>query len=802
MKQKLANSQAVRPLEQSLREAVGKGQQAKSDTSAPYRLWYVFTPILRRVFCSPRLHNALFVLFVGGILAYGAGLAGYLLARFDLVNLIRDVNGDDSFYYFQIAYHLAEGRFSTFDGGITRTNGYHPLWLLLITPFYWVFDKEAALFAIKTFEILLVAGGVALVAGAARLARLPWILLYAALPLLYRIPALWGGMEAAAALCLLGLFLLALLCFARHPARGKWGLAAVCFALPWVRLEYMAISLAAAGILCLIEGMWQDSISGSSGRNAIRAWQTLHAVVPLAGAVAGIAVYLTYNGLVFGGMTPVSGATKQVWSQGLWEAQGGYRLLQNVRDILQYRVFDTELWMAPELCIYVLLVGWSARRADRHRDRLLLAFLVGVWALAMGHLAKFVQTVLTVHPSLGSYSWYFVPTYLLLGLMVPVRCYVVLHFLRRVIGPRAPQTAAVLSGGVILGGILFLWTPEDFQEPFRRVEHWSAATGREWEVTSYMGTRIMNTLLPDGSVVGARDAGVIGYFARFPVVNLDGLVNSYAYLHARQEGPEAALYPSFGLTHFANVVSVIRRTPPNMLFGGPLSSRERQFRLWAVDPAGTAADPMASADRFWKSMAPHFTDQAEGSAWVVDGRLAQAFVQDCAPDDWIVWSGAPTGGRTWTRTALYRNPDGLCVTVLVLPRTGPSPAPVRAMSADAWRSRLLRDRRPVIQSAWDVYHPGDRLVYVREPCAPADVAAPFFLHVVPVNPQDLPVPRQSYGFDNLDFRFPRYGVMFPGWCLAEVPLPAYRIRSLRTGQYVRREDSFQHVWEGEFRHAP
>ena len=127
---------------------------------------------------ASRLRNALFILFIGGILAYGTGFAVYMLARFDLVNLIRDVNGDDAFYYFQIARNLAEGKFSTFDGGITQTNGYHPLWMLLITPFYWVFDKEAALFAIKAFEIMLIAGGVALVAAAARLARLPYIALF------------------------------------------------------------------------------------------------------------------------------------------------------------------------------------------------------------------------------------------------------------------------------------------------------------------------------------------------------------------------------------------------------------------------------------------------------------------------------------------------------------------------------------------------------------------------------------------------------------------------------------------------
>ena len=63
-----------------------------------------------------RLHNALFVLFIGGILAYGAGFAWTMLARFDLINLISNTH-DDAFYYFQIASNLALGKFSTFDGG-------------------------------------------------------------------------------------------------------------------------------------------------------------------------------------------------------------------------------------------------------------------------------------------------------------------------------------------------------------------------------------------------------------------------------------------------------------------------------------------------------------------------------------------------------------------------------------------------------------------------------------------------------------------------------------------------------------
>ena len=213
---------------------------------------------------SSRLDHAFFALFIGGVLAYGVGFAWYMLVYFDLVNLIRDVNIDDSFYYFQIASNLASGKFSTFDGGLTRTNGYHPLWMLFITPFYWIFDKEAALFGIKAFEIMLISAGVALVIIAARLARLPWILLFAVLPQLYGKTALLRGMEAAAALFMLGLFFLNSCLYAQNSARWKWSLAPwplPCLGCAW---EYVAISLTTVAALCLIERSRQKRSSTAS----------------------------------------------------------------------------------------------------------------------------------------------------------------------------------------------------------------------------------------------------------------------------------------------------------------------------------------------------------------------------------------------------------------------------------------------------------------------------------------------------------------------------------------------------------
>src|SRR3990172_187880 len=44
-------------------------------------------------------------------------------------------SSDDGFYYFNVARNLAAGQGVTFDG-LTQTNGFHPLWLFLITPVF------------------------------------------------------------------------------------------------------------------------------------------------------------------------------------------------------------------------------------------------------------------------------------------------------------------------------------------------------------------------------------------------------------------------------------------------------------------------------------------------------------------------------------------------------------------------------------------------------------------------------------------------------------------------------------------
>lgn len=97
--------------------------------------------------------------------------------------------------------------------------------------------------------------------------------------------------------------------------------------------------------------------------------------------------------------------------------------------------------------------------------------------------------------------------------------------------------------------------------------------------------------------------------------------------------------------------------------------------------------------------------------------------------------------------------------------------------------------------AFDVYWRDGVLSYAREPCAASDVAATFFLHIVPRDSADLPHWRALYGFDNLDFHFRQAGAIFGGKCLAVVRLPPYPIFRVRTGQY---DYGGKRLWRVEF----
>ena len=103
--------------------------------------------------------------------------------------------------------------------------------------------------------------------------------------------------------------------------------------------------------------------------------------------------------------------------------------------------------------------------------------------------------------------------------------------------------------------------------------------------------------------------------------------------------------------------------------------------------------------------------------------------------------------------------------------------------------------QPAAQSDFDVYLRGNRLAYLKEPCAAGDADARFFLHIFPADPADLPADGRESGFANLDFQFSDYGAYAGDKCVAERELPDYAIERIRTGQFVSGEGR---LWGAEF----
>ena len=91
---------------------------------------------------------------------------------------------------------------------------------------------------------------------------------------------------------------------------------------------------------------------------------------------------------------------------------------------------------------------------------------------------------------------------------------------------------------------------------------------------------------------------------------------------------------------------------------------------------------------------------------------------------------------------------------------------------------------PVARSSFDVYLDGDRLIYLKEPCATADARGRFLLSVFPVSTDDLPPEFRGLGHESLNFDFDAHGAVFDGMGVAMRTLPEYPIAEIETGQYV------------------
>jgi len=434
---------------------------------------------------------------------------------------------DDAFYYLETAYRFARSGQITFDG-VNPTNGFHPLYFLCCSLLALVFGKAALFRAVFIFDSLVLLAALGMIVGGfrhtTRAARDLTFVLLALFPILCFV-RFSHGLEAG--LVVLGTALL-LRAWQRAEARGfqqlsrnlLLGGAFAAFLL--ARLDMIIPAAPCLAWLALFSPLRRKPLPWLRGLAGI-------GVIPvlLCGA------YLAWNLLQFGHAVPVSGAVKHHYGLPFsWAAVTGHPLA------------GAAVGLFPLLTSVVALASrWAPGSGGKiaSQDSPILTLLnLGV-LLSYGYLFFFAA---------NAFFWYFAYPEAVAAINIAAfapRLFQAGSPLAPIAARRGRELVAVALAANLAfnGSVLTL---------ISRTGSFVSCHLRK------IATEIDRTA-GENPTIGVFDAGIIGFFSRGRVVNLDGLANSYDYFERYCiPGRFQEYFRDQGITHLlvrdANIVNL------------------------------------------------------------------------------------------------------------------------------------------------------------------------------------------------------------------------------------------------------
>jgi hypothetical protein len=493
---------------------------------------------------------------------------------------------DDTFYYLKIARNIAGGLGSTFDGE-NPTNGYHPLWMALLVPLAgltggglrYVWAAQVLAFGVHAL------GAVAMGVLIARTGSRTWALGCAAAWLV----SPWGVLQATQAMEAPLYQLTVLLLLLSHGNLTTCGAPRrTHFAAYSAALGAVALSRTDGAILCAISVATMFFVHGGReprtpnfGRHL--AWSVLAAA--LAWSVWGV-----LSVLATGTIIQDSAAMKQLWRatgaslagepSGVRSVLGGVWFGYPIALVYGGVLVPAAIAASKLLLIGTVILAWLGRPRDPRPWTLVLMALA--WSILTG--AAFGSAVTDLQ------LWHMVAPAIAVFLTVAM------------LGPAAAaelerrfQTAGewgtTALGITLMGGAVWVGT-EALR--FRPAPY-------PWQPDVHASLKVFGRHLGPNDRTGSFNAGIPGYFASYPVVNLDGLVNHsvVSYWHERRWSDY--LYEA-RITHVADEGESLARA--ERFSDGPLSFEildDHELRewpsgrriLWRVVPR-TARQPASS----------------------------------------------------------------------------------------------------------------------------------------------------------------------------------------------------------------
>jgi hypothetical protein len=467
---------------------------------------------------------------------------------------------DDAYYYFKVAATYPALGFWSFDG-LQPTNGVQPLWAILLTGLAQV----AAWFGVTDPHVLdrlfvAFAAVVQFAAGATLLhlvARQVSIGTGVAAAGAFFLPAslVWGrvsGVESPLlALMLVSTVAYYHLGFRTAPTAGRAAALGLLLGLT-------TLSRLNAGLLipCLL-GF--HLLRPSAGHLTAR---FRHVLAAGATATAVVAPYLIWNLVQTGHLLPVSGVAKSLQVESAlseWAAQSQsswkflsfvyWTWIERVQWFIGSRLADG-MWLTGvrlvedealpgrwllgvtgALLLAPLLVGrpreWFGFLRERVRRLSPFAYF-----LAFALLDAVASVSLYPTQTYSIPAWWLVSDEILLIVLGATLTAASLQFIgAALLAPRRRLVVASAGLALLVAGHAWQSVALFWRGPLEPRD-WHLS----WNDESYRATEWINANVQPGARVGSWNAGVLGYYARRPVVNLDGLMNTFELLPYVREG--------------------------------------------------------------------------------------------------------------------------------------------------------------------------------------------------------------------------------------------------------------------------
>jgi hypothetical protein len=470
-----------------------------------------------------------------------AAIARVSFTSLDFNSLLSTYLVDDAFYYFKIASHIATDHRITYDGE-QLSNGFHPLWMAVITPFYTA-GSDGVDFVYRVQWIMFFIDLLSVVVLYRTFLRLGATLFVAVIgTAVFCVHATFidvqmNGLETSLNTLVLLLLLNAFLpVFQLPPVRWRSALyCGVASALAFLARTDNAIAV----LVLFLAWTWQERYQ----------WQKMLPKIVAAGALALLMVspWLLWNGLHFGSVVQSSGKIETIyWGEPhfSWQRTLFNGLMMPIKVHQQLKLFTrlfivpwgNAAWVAAGFMVFVgVAITWFCRSRCMPKPlKGLVVFCCGVLAIFIYHAAfrSFVRT------------WYFVPVGLVFLLLL-VGLVVAWQSQKQAANDQPTSTMRLKSWlcvPVLVGylfAVLFWYSP-------------TKLAGVVTEPVSHLVVaKWLNTHTPADAVIGSMNSGVLSYVVHRKVINLDGVVDVRS-MRAHWERREPAYIHERGIRYLVD----------------------------------------------------------------------------------------------------------------------------------------------------------------------------------------------------------------------------------------------------------